>query len=228
MTWRRWAARLLRTCGPCRGIRGLTIAPKIDAAPGPATGKRGSVTLARHGEPALSRAVRLNAREYRAWWGVYEEGGILEGQTPPETIIEVAKDSDRLFASTRKRALQTADLVAGGKPVTADEVFIEAPLPPPWIPGFIRLNPRIWGFIARFCWWFFNNHVGEESRAQATVRAQAATRMLTDEAQKGQDVLLLAHGFFNRMIEIELKRLGWRRVAGKGYAYWSAKRFEKT
>jgi hypothetical protein len=36
---------------------------------------RDVITLARHGEPALSRKVRLNAPEYGDWWGRYEVGG---------------------------------------------------------------------------------------------------------------------------------------------------------
>lgn len=35
----------------------------------------GVITLARHGEPALSRKVTLNAPQYGDWWARYEEGG---------------------------------------------------------------------------------------------------------------------------------------------------------
>ncbi len=45
--------------------------------------RAGAIMLARHGEPALSRKVRLTAREYRDWWVLYEAGGIIPGQTPP-------------------------------------------------------------------------------------------------------------------------------------------------
>ena len=36
----------------------------------------GAVILARHGEPALSRKIRLTAAGYRAWWADYEIGGL--------------------------------------------------------------------------------------------------------------------------------------------------------
>ena len=186
------------------------------------------MTLARHGKPALSRACRLNAEEYRHWWSVYEEGGILPGQTPPPTIVAVGSTADVIVASTRRRAIETAQMVADGKPIQTDSVFIEAPLPPPGLPGFIRLNPRIWGFVSRFLWWFFNHHHGEESRGQSQVRAKQAADQLIHIAETGRDVLLIAHGFFNRVIEIELKRAGWRRVSGRGYKYWSTKRYERV
>jgi broad specificity phosphatase PhoE len=183
--------------------------------------------LARHGKPALSREVRLTAAEYRAWWALYEEGGILGGQTPPEALLGMARDADVIFASTRRRAIETADAVVQGKHFVRDALFIEAPLPPPPLPGFIRFNPRTWGFVSRVAWWFFGHHEGQETRRQAEVRAREVARRLTAEAQAGRNVLVLAHGFFNTMVGIELKRIGWRAVEGRGYRYWSARLFKR-
>ena len=59
------------------------------------------------------------------------------------------------------------------------------------------------------------------------MRAVEAARQLTELADQGQDVLLLAHGFFNAMIGIELKRLGWKSVLDQGYDYWSQKRYQR-
>lgn len=189
--------------------------------------RSGSIVLARHGEPALSRKIRLNSAGYRAWWARYEEGGILPDQVPPATLIEVAAKADVIFASTRQRAIETAEAVAGGKPFVRDSVFIEAPLPPPPLPGFIRLSPKIWGFIARVCWWFFGHNEGQETRAEAERRAGAVADRLIASASNGEQVLVLAHGFFNRMVERELSRRGWSRIEGRGYRYWSAKRYER-
>ena len=194
----------------------------------PAKGGRGSIVLARHGKPALSREVKLTAQEYRDWWGLYEEGGILEGQTPPAGLLEMARNADVIFASTRRRAIETAEAVVGDKLFVRDHLFIEAPLPPPSLPGFIRLNPRTWGFLARVAWWFFGHHEGQETRIQAEVRAGEVSERLIAAAEAGENVLVLAHGFFNTMIGRELKRRGWRCVQGRGYRYWSAKRFERV
>ena len=186
----------------------------------------GWILLARHGEPALSRAIRLDARGYREWWARYEEGGILPDQTPPSGLLEMARNADVIFASTRRRALETADAVVQGKHFIRDPMFIEAPLPPPPLPRFVRLNPRSWGFISRVAWWFFRYSVpDEENRAQAEARARDVARRLMDSALAGQNVLVLAHGFFNTMVGLELKRAGWRKVEGRGYRYWSTRRF---
>jgi broad specificity phosphatase PhoE len=189
--------------------------------------KPGAIVLARHGEPALSRRVKLNAAGYRDWWARYEEGGLLEGQTPPELLKRTARDSHTILASTRQRSIETARAVAGDKSVVQDALFIEAPLPPPSLPSWLKLSPRTWGAVARFWWWVFDHHEGQETKAEAKARARRAAQDLIGMAGDGRDVLLLAHGFFNHMIGTELQRLGWRCVKDQGFHYWSVRRFEK-
>jgi len=189
--------------------------------------RAGAILLARHGEPALSRRVRLDAEGYRRWWARYEEGGLLSGQNAPPALLEAAREADRVFASVRRRSVETARAVCAGREFQPDEVFIEAPLPPPPFPSWVRLSPRQWGVISRFWWWWFDHHAGQESRRQAETRARAAAARLIAHAEAGEDVLVLAHGFFNAMVGVELRKLGWRCVCDRGYAYWSTRRFER-
>jgi broad specificity phosphatase PhoE len=183
--------------------------------------------LARHGEPALSRKVRLSAKEYRDFWARYELMGLLPGQKPPEHLMGFVDACDVLISSTRLRAVESAQAVGQGKVFLRDEVLIEAPLPPPNWPSWIRLSPRIWGFLARFHWWFFNHHQGEESRRDAEARADRAAAKLEAIAEGGQNVVVLAHGFFNVLIDRALRKRGWRRTSREGYKYWSTRRFER-
>lgn len=206
---------LERTPSPSRAGERPVVAP-------------GAIVLARHGEPALSRRVRLDSAGYRRWWATYEEGGLLHGQSPPPELVEVARRAGVVFASVRRRSLETARAVIGEDGFRSDPVFVEAPLPPPPWPRFVRLSPRAWGVIARFWWWWFNHHEGQESRLHATARARRAAKRLIKAAEGGEDVVVLAHGFFNAMIGRELKRLGWRRVSTQGYRYWCAQRFERS
>ncbi len=193
--------------------------------PDSGAGRGGMIVLARHGEPALSRRIRLTAEGYRRWWAAYEEGGILADQSPPSPLLELARGADFIFASTRKRAVETALAVVQGRQFVRDPVFIEAPLPPPPLPAFIRLKPRTWGFLARTAWWFFGHHEGQETRKEAHVRAAAAADRLIAKAKEGKTVLVLAHGFFNLMVGRELKRRGWLQRDGRGYAYWTTRRY---
>jgi broad specificity phosphatase PhoE len=195
-----------------------------EAVSGPARG--GAVILVRHGEPALSRKVRLSAVGYRDWWSRYEEGGLKSGQTPPCALLEAAAKADVLISSTRRRAVESAAAIVAGRPFAEDATFIEAPLPPPHLPDWLKLPPRWWGVISRICWWLLGHNEGQESYAQAKLRAGRAADALIARSRRGEEVLVVAHGFFNLMVGRELEARGWRRSHDEGFQYWSARRFE--
>lgn len=205
--------------------------PDLAPAPGqasslPAT-RPGAITLTRHGEPALSRKCQLTAREYGDWWAKYEIGGLLAGQTPPPELLDTARGAGAIFVSTRLRAQESAAAAAEGRELTVDSMFIEAPLPPPPFPDWIKLSPKSWGGVSRFWWHFFNNHGGQETRVEAEQRAEQVADRLVASAAGGQDVLVFAHGFFNHMVGACLKARGWSLVDNQGFKYWSQRRYEK-
>jgi len=190
--------------------------------------RHGAIVLARHGEPALSRKVLLSAAEYRAFWANYEIGGIVPGQMPPERLRKFVDECGALVSSTRLRAIQSARTMVGEREFPHHEILIEAPLPPPNFPSWFKLSPKLWGFIARVWWWYFNHHEGQENRAQAEARADEAAALLIGLAERGETVVVLAHGFFNHLIGRSLKRKhGWKLVESEGYKYWSMRRFER-
>lgn len=199
--------------------------PSVSAS---STAKPGAIVLARHGEPALSRKCTMTSAQYRDWWGRYEIGGLRAGQTPPAALLATAEGAGAIYASTRRRAQETAAAVAAGREVMSDALFIEAPLPPPKAPNWLKLSPRWWGVVSRFWWHAFNHHEGQETRAQAEVRADQAAALLIARAESGQDVLVLAHGYFNHMVGRSLKARGWRLTQNQGFRYWSQRRFEKA
>ncbi|MET0272888.1 MAG: histidine phosphatase family protein [Phenylobacterium sp.] len=198
-----------------------------EPATAPTSTRPGAIILARHGEPALSRRVRLTADEYRKFWADYEVLGLLPGQTPPKTLVGFVDKCGTLVASTRLRSIESAQALAAGRAFSREALLIEAPLPPPRWPRWVRMTPRMWGFWARLWWWFFDHHEGQETRREAQARSDQAAAMLVGLAAGGQDVVVLAHGFFNFMIGRSLRRLGWKLTAGEGYKYWSMRRFER-
>lgn len=190
------------------------------------TSSAGVVTLVRHGEPALSRKMRLSSDGYRRWWATYEEGGLKPGQSPPPDLVRMAAEADTVFSSTRRRAIESAQAITRGGVFQHDVIFVEAPLPPPPLPEWIRLPPRWWGVIARICWWLFDHHEGQESRREAEARARLAAERLAERSARGESVLIIAHGYFNLMIGSVLEGRGWRRTLDQGFRYWCARRFE--
>lgn len=183
-----------------------------------------SIVLARHGEPALSRDIKLSAAGYRDWWARYELGGLKLDQTPPDGLLAIARQADVIFASVRPRAVETAEAVVAGKHFVRDPMFVEAPLPPPPLPGFIKFGPRTWGVIARIAWWLGHNE-GGETRSEAEQRAHAVALRLIAATETEGDVLVLAHGYFNHMVGVALKRLGWKLVENRGFKYWAMRRY---
>lgn len=187
----------------------------------------GAIILCRHGEPAISRKVLLTADGYREFWAKYEVLGILPGQTPPRALMDQIASAGALISSTRQRSVESAIALCAGREFVREAMFVEAPLPPPNLPKFIKLSPKIWGFLARTWWWFFNHHEGGETRRAAEDRAEQAAAMVVELAEQGQDVVILAHGFFNFMVGRSLRRRGWRLTANQGWKYWSSRRFER-
>ena len=82
------------------------------------------------------------------------------------------------------------------------------------------------GLLLAVLWWYFNHHAGQETRAQAELRADRAAAQLIELAAGGQNVVVMAHGFFNHLIGRSLRKSGWKLVESEGYKYWSMRRFE--
>lgn len=184
----------------------------------------GRIVLARHGEPSLDRRVKITARSYHDWWQRYQESGLKDGETPPPVLIDLARSSEILLSSTLRRSRETAAAIADGRFVLADEVFVEAPLPAPPVP-LIRFTPRTWGGVSRIVWWL-GYAAGGESRREAEVRAERAADYLIDHAASGANVLLCAHGWFNRMAGRVLRDRRWRRTYDGGDHYWAHRTYE--
>ncbi|WP_374653728.1 histidine phosphatase family protein [Phenylobacterium sp.] len=187
----------------------------------------GAIVLARHGEPDIHRKVMLNAHGYRDYWSRYEQLGIRPGQKPPLALVEQTARAGVIISSVRNRSIESALALAAGREFARNALFVEAPLPPPHWPSFVRMSPKVWGFIARFWWWFFNHHEGQETRREAEARAEQAADMIVEYAGQGHDVVVLAHGFFNFMVGRALRRRGWRLTANQGWKYWSTRRYER-
>jgi broad specificity phosphatase PhoE len=182
----------------------------------------GRIIIARHGKPALDREAgpRLDWRAYRDWWANYEAGSLAHGQTPPQILLRHAAGEVTVLSSMRPRAIETAQHIAGQRDVKSHEIFNEAPLPPPEWSVRRKYLPKTWNKIARVAW-LMGHHGGQEHISDTRKRAAQAADMLIEEAAAGRDVVLAAHGWFNRMLRPALKARGWRCVYDGGDSYWS-------
>ncbi len=182
--------------------------------------------VSRHGKPKLDRTAgpRLDWRSYKDWWARYEESPLRDDEFAPEVLKEAVKNADIVFASARIRAQQTAARAATHMDAQYDPVFNEAPLPPPLLP-VVRFLPKTWNVLARTVW-LCGHSLDGESVGEARVRAAAAAVKLHDASENHPTVYLAAHGWFNRMLRTELKKLGWKCVRDGGDNYWSHRTYE--
>jgi broad specificity phosphatase PhoE len=189
----------------------------------------GRIIIVRHGRPALDREAgpKLDWRAYRAWWARYEAGSLAEGQSVPQGLKSIISKEALIFSSIRPRARETAMLLSSGNEISHVEIFNEAPLPPPRWSDKRKYLPKTWNKIARLAW-LLGHHGGEEHVEQTRRRAAEAASLLADAASDGRDVVLAAHGWFNRMLRRPLVKAGWRCTRDGGDAYWSFRVYEKT
>jgi len=166
-------------------------------------------------------------RDYKDWWAKYELSSLKEGQCCPDALLKEVRDDAVILSSARPRAMQTAGHLGRGRAVRHDAMFNEAPLPPPKL-GPIPMRPKNWNKWARLLW-MMGHSGGEEHVRDARHRAAKAAQELirTAEDASGRDVVLAAHGWFNRMLRPELKKRGWANVHDGGDKYWSYRIYQK-
>ncbi len=184
----------------------------------------GFVHFVRHGKPDIRRDVRLSRSEFREWWHRYDEVGLAPGETPPEDLLEIANECAVIISSTMPRACQTSELISNGREVIVSELFREAPLPPPLVIPGLRTTSLYWGILSRIVWWLGYSAGGESCR-QAKVRARMAADFLLKHHEEKGDVMVCAHGWFNRMTAKELRRRGWTRKGYGGDRYWGVRSY---
>lgn len=189
----------------------------------------GRIITARHGRPNLSRDVKISSQEYGDWWRRYDASGLHPDEEPPQSLVKLADAARTVLSSTLPRAIETArELTFSAREVPADPIFVEAPLPPPPVPSWLKLSPGKWGVFSRIIWSLGYAPAGVESCGQAWRRVDEIVLRLGALAEEG-DVLLCAHGYLNWMIDWKLRRAGWRRTGSDGgHHYWSWRIYERA
>ncbi|MEQ1929167.1 MAG: histidine phosphatase family protein [Parvularculaceae bacterium] len=189
----------------------------------------GRIITARHGKPNLSRDMKVSSRGYGDWWARYDEAGLHPDEAPPAELVEIAARAKTVISSSLQRAVETARQVTRGeREIPADSIFIEAPLPPPPAPTFVKLRPGQWGVVSRAFWMLGYAPKGVETHRETWKRVDAVAGRLIEHSRSG-DVLLCAHGWLNWMIDRKLRSDGWRRTGrDRGNNYWSWRVYEPS
>lgn len=177
------------------------------------------IVLARHGPPDYAKPKFISGRAFKAWVSSYDNASVLANAAPPKALIEYSQSCRALFCSNLPRAQASAHrLLSSAHTFHESAIFREAELPTLRVP-FVHLPVDTWLALARIAW--VCGYSAEcESYKDAAARAAKAAHLLIQSAAKGGDVLLIGHGWLNRMIAKSLQLQGWKRGRASG-GFWA-------
>jgi broad specificity phosphatase PhoE len=184
------------------------------------------ITLVRHGKPAIATAPRTSHREFRTYIDDYEDAGLDPTSAPPEELQDLIGELDVVFTSGRKRAEQSARALAPNAELIVDPLFVESPLASPRIP-LLKMRVAKWAVVSRLMWYAgFSPKI--EGYRKSKRRAAKAAEILIDRARKDGQTALVAHGYFNYLIGIELRHRGFRQTGSHRARYWNDVTYERS
>ena len=199
----------------------LSARPKANAGAKPLR-----IVLIRHGRPAIAPAPVASHREFRTYIDAYEEAGLDPADAPPAELRDLARELDAVFTSGRKRAAESAKALAPHAEMIADPLFAESPLASPRIP-LLKMKVTKWAVVSRIMWYAgFSPRI--EGYRKSKRRAKQAADILIKRAQTAGGAVLVAHGYFNYLIGIELRRRGFVQTGRHKAKYWNDVTYERA
>jgi hypothetical protein len=173
------------------------------------------ITLIRHGKPLCDRPAMLSADAYQRWLNVYDAAEVYE--TPPTKLSAIlnTERTQTLLCSGMRRSISSAYLLLPEGRWQSLSIFNEAPVA---VPSLLLILPTpIWTALGRILWLLGRR--SNESPRTCRSRAHSAADLMLDVA-KTSDVVLVGHGWMNRMIINELRQRGLKVYATSGAGYW--------
>lgn len=184
----------------------------------------------RHGQPQIHLESMRDERKSPNQTGQvikdYEFTDLDFEQNIPAASLQIAQTANMAFSSDMLRAISSTQMLEVKGGTLTNACFRESAHP-----FYQWQKPKLkfftWCFIFRVMW-FFGFAKNGESIHISRKRAVIAADKLQQAANQQQCVLLLGHGFINRLIATRLKKLGWRKTSSTGRDYWSYIVLEKA
>lgn len=183
------------------------------------------IGLLRHFRVDLPEPGKCNTSEYDEMCRRYDLAGVI-----PNGLDLSDRGYSVCYASTLKRARDTAGLVMGNHGGKTDNVDIILSGDLVEIPQRALFNTRLhlpfklWNVINRIGW-LFNSKRAPETRKQSNQRAKRFLEQLT--ASNHRDVLIVSHGLFMVSLQIQLDKMGFKGQSFGRANYGHLYEFEK-
>ena len=177
-----------------------------------------TIVLMRHARPDFDTSMRVRTSDMGESLSAYDEAGIerphMDGQVHgimARLIDAEGREGRRveIVTSDLRRSIESANsFFPNIEAAATDPLYREAELPArlPLCGLAMRYSAAV--LTARVLW-MFGIRQQAESCAMAAARARRAAKALENRAMERGCVILVGHGFFNRMVARELKRAGW-------------------
>jgi broad specificity phosphatase PhoE len=191
------------------------------------------IRLVRHGRSAHATPTgRITASEFRRWIDDYNQAGLSADCYPSQELIAAVSDIALVVCSDLPRSIESvrrlvpeAQFLSGAE-LRILTLFREAgrPLAGNWR---LKLPLSFWDHISVALWRHGLISGGESVRA-ATSRAKQAAQTLASFTEQSGRVLCVAHGTFNALVGLQLRRFGWQGPDRLSDKHWEGGTFQRT
>ncbi|PGT77071.1 histidine phosphatase family protein [Bacillus sp. AFS040349] len=183
------------------------------------------ITLIRHGRSQLDGKKRITFREFSDWVIQYDSLGVVEESCFPNEALKKINEANLVITSDLKRSIDSASLLRKSVKTISSSLFREIELPVTTKSfSSIKLSSDTWAVLFRILW-FSGYSSNCESYNSAKERAEVATNKMIELTSIHNNVVLVGHGFFNRLIAKELKNKGWKRETKITSKHWGTTTF---
>ncbi|MGD2029267.1 MAG: histidine phosphatase family protein [Desulfobacterales bacterium] len=156
------------------------------------------IVIYRHAKPVVSWNEIISGRDFPSWVSRYNNSGIIK--------IELGMKKEKIvLTSNLKRSMETGKLI--GEKIIPNSLFCEAEVPLIQFPT-IRMRAKFWMALSRFLW-LFGLKKNCESFKNAKKRVIRIIENIESHLLENQRVVIVGHGFINRLIKKKLIHRGW-------------------
>jgi broad specificity phosphatase PhoE len=179
------------------------------------------IHLIRHGRSAHVHSGWIDSQGFRAWREAYELAGIVENESPPQPLVQLAAGAGVVVSSDTPRARQSASLLAPGREVASSPLLCELDLLGPPL-GPLHLPLPLWALaVGLRC--SMLRVLGKYPSEAERSRVLAAAEWLAELARLHGSVIAVTHASFRRQLAHRLLAQGWEREGNeKSLRHWSA------
>jgi broad specificity phosphatase PhoE len=156
------------------------------------------IVIYRHAEPMVSGNEIISGHDFPSWVLRYNDSGIIK-------IKPRMKKEKIVLTSNLKRSMETGKLI--GEKIIPNSIFCEAEVPLIQFPA-IKMRAKFWMAFSRFLW-LFGLKKKCESFKDAKQRVVQIIENIESHLLENQRVVIVGHGFINRLIKKKLSHRGW-------------------